>query len=292
VAESEKSAEAVVADAEAERERSRRLGRLWRRKGPNGRESEAIMHLGGAMPQKIQQLELPYTSRGEAPRGMRSEEAPTAGHGDERSGASGLMEAVCEPRNLKAALRRVRQNKGSPGIDGMTVEELPTHLQKHWAEIRAALLAGSYRPQGIRRQEIPKSGGGVRELGIPTVLDRFIQQAMSQVLQPIFDPTFSEHSHGFRPKRSAHGAVCEAQRYVQAGRPWVVDIDLEKFFDRVNHDVLMGRLAKRIGDKRMLGLIRRYLEAGVMVNGVVMERDEGDAAGRALVAVAGQCAPR
>jgi RNA-directed DNA polymerase len=234
------------------------------------------------MPQKIQQLELPYTSRGEAPRGMRSEEAPTAGHGDERSGASGLMEAVCEPRNLKAALRRVRQNKGSPGIDGMTVEELPTHLQKHWAEIRAALLAGSYRPQGIRRQEIPKSGGGVRELGIPTVLDRFIQQAMSQVLQPIFDPTFSEHSHGFRPKRSAHGAVCEAQRYVQAGRPWVVDIDLEKFFDRVNHDVLMGRLAKRIGDKRMLGLIRRYLEAGVMVNGVVMERDEGTPQGGPL----------
>jgi RNA-directed DNA polymerase len=240
------------------------------------------MHLGGAKPQKIQQLELPYSGRGEAPRGMRSEEALTAGHGDERLGASGLMEAVCEPRNLKAALRRVRQNKGSPGIDEMTVEELPTHLQKRWVEIRAALLAGSYQPQGIRRQEIPKSGGGVRELGIPTVLDRFIQQAMLQVLQPIFDPTFSEHSHGFRPRRNAHGAVCEAQRYVEAGRSWVVDIDLEKFFDRVNHDVLMGRLAKMIGDKRMLGLMRRYLEAGVMVNGVVMDRDEGTPQGGPL----------
>jgi group II intron reverse transcriptase/maturase len=192
------------------------------------------------------------------------------------------MEEVVEGRNAKAALQRVKQNKGSPGVDGMTVQDLPRYLAENWIAIRAQLLAGSYQPRPVREQEIPKGNGGVRKLGIPTVLDRFIQQAILQVLQPRFDPTFSSHSHGFRPGRRAHDAVREAQQYIQEGRRWVVDVDLEKFFDRVNHDVLMGRLEKRIADKRMLGLIRRYLEAGVMVNGVVMERQEGTPQGGPL----------
>ncbi|WP_239014016.1 reverse transcriptase domain-containing protein [Archangium violaceum] len=158
----------------------------------------------------------------------------------------------------------MKQNKGSPGVDGMRVEELDPWLVNNWDAVRAQLLDGSYQPQPVREQEIPKSGGGVRKLGIPTVRDRLIQQSILQVLQPMYDPTFSEHSYGFRPGRSAHDAVCEAQRYIQEGRSWVVDVDLEKFFDRVNHDVLMGRLEKRIGDKRVLRLIRRYLEAGIV----------------------------
>jgi len=192
------------------------------------------------------------------------------------------MEEVVQRSNAKAALKRVRQNKGSPGVDGMTVDELPEYLVEHWETIREELLAGTYQPKPVKRQEIPKSGGGVRELGIPTVLDRLVQQAILQVLQPRFDPTFSEHSHGFRPGRRAHDAVCEAQRYIQDERRVVVDVDLEKFFDRVNHDVLMGKLSARIEDKRMLGLIRRYLEAGVMANGVVVERFEGTPQGGPL----------
>jgi len=192
------------------------------------------------------------------------------------------MERVVERGNLLAALRRVRGNKGSAGIDGMTVDELPDYLRENWQRILSELLGGSYRPSAVRRVEIPKSGGGVRLLGIPTVLDRFIQQAILQVLQPIFDPTFSNHSYGFRPGRRAHDAVCQAQRYVQSGRRWVVDVDLEKFFDRVNHDVLMVRLANRIGDKRLLRVIRRYLEAGVLADGVVMERHEGTPQGGPL----------
>lgn len=240
------------------------------------------MSLEGAGSQKSGQLELPFDGRGEASQRKRSVEAPTVAKGEEHPWASGLMEAVVEPRNLKTALRRVVSNGGSPGIDGMTVEELPQHVQDRWTDLREALLAGTYRPQKVRRQEIPKHGGGVRELGIPTAVDRFIQQAMLQVLQPQIDRTFSEHSHGFRPGRSAQGAVREAQKYVQDGRRWVVDVDLEKFFDRVNHDVLMGRLAKRIADKRMLRLIRRYLEAGVMVHGVAMERHGGTPQGGPL----------
>ena len=192
------------------------------------------------------------------------------------------MEAVVERCNLQAALKRVKQNKGSPGIDGMTVEQLPAYLRAHWPSLRAQLLAGTYQAQPVRRHVIPKRGGGERELGIPTVLDRFIQQALLQVLQPRFDPTFSQHSHGFRPRRSAHDAVREAHRYVKEGRRWVVDVDLEKFFDRVNHDVLMGRLAKRITDRRVLGLIRRYLTAGMMADGIVMERHEGTPQGGPL----------
>jgi retron-type reverse transcriptase len=159
------------------------------------------------------------------------------------------MERVVERSNAKAALRRVKQNKGSPGSDGMTVEELTPYLVEHWQEVREQLLAGTHQPRPVKRQPIPKSGGGVRELGIPCVLDRMIQQAVLQVLQPIFDPTFSEHSYGFRPGRRAHDAVCAAQRYIQSGRRWVVDVDLEKFFDRVNHDVLMGKLANVLLDE-------------------------------------------
>ena len=240
------------------------------------------MDLGRARRQTSRQLELPLDGRGEAPRVERGGEARAAVCGDERSGSGHLMERVVERSNLRRALQRVRQNKGSPGIDGMSVEELPEYLREHWVEIRRRLLAGTYQPSLVRRCEIAKSGGGVRQLGIPTVLDRFIQQAILQVLQPRFDPTFSDHSHGFRPGRRAHDAVREAQGYIQAGRRWVVDVDLESFFDRVNHDVLMGRLAKRIGDKRMLRTIRCYLEAGVMVNGVAMERYMGTPQGGPL----------
>jgi RNA-directed DNA polymerase len=209
-------------------------------------------------------------------------EAPLAGSGDGRPGSSELMEKACERQNLQAALKRVRQNAGSPGIDGMTVEELPNHLRVHWPRLREELLAGRYQPQPVKKVAIPKPGGGERELGIPTVLDRFIQQALLQVLQPQFDPTFSDASYGFRPGRSAHDAVRRAQAYVQEGRSFVVDIDLEKFFDRVNHDILMGRLVKRIADRRVLRLIRRYLNAGMLANGVVIERDEGTPQGGPL----------
>ncbi len=240
------------------------------------------MSLGRATHQKTAQAELPLAARGEAPQDQRSGEAPTATHGNGGSGNDRLMERVVERGNAKAALKRVRQNKGSPGVDGMTVDELPKYLVDNWETIRAQLLAGTYQRKRVREMEIPKGGGGVRKLGIPSVLDRFLQQSILQVLQPMFDPTFSEHSHGFRPGRRAHDAVCEAQRYIQEGKRVVVDVDLETFFDRVNHDVLMGRLEKRIGDKRMLGLIRRYLEAGSMANGVVMERDEGTPQGGPL----------
>jgi RNA-directed DNA polymerase len=227
--------------------------------------------------------ELPLEGRGEAPRAERSGEAGRAVQGKERSGSHDLlMERVVARENALEALKRVRRNKGSPGIDGMTVEELEPYLREHWQAIREHLLAGSYRPSAVRRKQIPKSGGGVRELGIPTVLDRFIQQLFLQVLTPIFDPTFSEHSHGFRPGHRAHDAVRKAQQYIQDGRRWVVDVDLEKFFDRVNHDVLMGKLENRIGDRRMLRIIRRYLEAGIMADGVVVERHEGTPQGGPL----------
>ncbi len=266
---SEKSAEVVVAAAR-------------RGEGPNGEESETDVRLKDKQPQMSRQLELPLGSRDEVPRAGRSAEASKARHEDELSGASGLLELVGERQNLLAALKRVRKNKGSAGIDGMTVDDLPGYLKTHWLAIREQLFAGTYQPSAVKRREIPKRGGGVRELGIPTVVDRFIQQAILQVLGPRFDPTFSEHSYGFRPRRSAHDAVVQAQRYVAEGRSIVVDVDLEKFFDRVNHDVLMGRLARRIEDRRLLRLIRAYLEAGVMANGVVQERHEGTPQGGPL----------
>jgi RNA-directed DNA polymerase len=250
--------------------------------GPNGKESQPTMSLGKAMHQKTAQVELPPEARGEAPHGQRSGEARTAMNGNGGSGTAALMERVVDSRNLKAALKRVRQNQGSPGVDGMTVDELPKYLAENWMRIREQLLEGTYQPLPVREVEIPKGDGGVRKLGIPSALDRFIQQSILQVLQPMFDPTFSEHSYGFRPGRNAHQAVSEAQRYIQGGKRVVVDVDLEKFFDRVNHDVLMGRLAQRMEDKRMLGLIRRYLNAGIMVNGVVMERYEGTPQGGPL----------
>ena len=246
------------------------------------RRAKTTLHLGMARRQMSMQMELLLEDRGEAPNVQWSGEATPAVQGDERSGVGDLMEKVVERDNLVRALKRVRQNKGSAGIDGMSVDDLPEYLRGNWERIREELLTGSYQPLAVRRHEIPKSGGGVRQLGIPTVLDRFIQQAILQVLQPIFDPTFSEHSYGFRPGRRAHDAVCQAQRYVQSGRRWVVDVDLEKFFDRVNHDVLMSRLERRISDKRLLRVIRRYLEAGVMANGVLVERYEGTPQGGPL----------
>jgi RNA-directed DNA polymerase len=181
-----------------------------------------------------------------------------------------LMEAICERSNLQAALRRVKQNKGSPGVDGMSIEALPAYLKVHWPEIRERLLKGEYCPQPVKRVEIPKPGRQEkRKLGIPCVLDRFIQQAILQVLQGKWDRTFSDHSYGFRPGRSAHQAIAQAQETIQAGFGVVVDIDLENFFDQVCHDRLMSRLAERIGDKRVLKLIRAYLRAGIMAHGVI-----------------------
>ena len=194
----------------------------------------------------------------------------------------GLMEEILNPENLREALKRVKANKGSAGVDRMTVDELTDYLREHWPEIREQLLSGTYEPQPVLRVEIPKPAGGVRKLGIPVVVDRWIQQAVMQVLQGIWDWTFSEHSYGFRPKRSARQAVGRAQEHLAAGYTWVVDLDLEKFFDRVNHDKLMGRLAKRITDKRVLKLIRAFLNAGVMEKGLVSPIDEGTPQGGPL----------
>jgi RNA-directed DNA polymerase len=192
------------------------------------------------------------------------------------------MEAVIERENLKKALAQVRRNKGAAGIDGMSVDDLPSYLKEHWPAIRAQLLESTYKPQPVRRVEIPKASGGVRPLGIPTVLDRFIQQAVMQVLQADWDGTFSETSFGFRPGRSAHQAVERAQAYIASGHAVVVDIDLEKFFDRVNHDILMGLIAKRVADKRLLKLIRGFLTAGVMEGGLVGPTEEGTPQGGPL----------
>ena len=230
------------------------------------------------------QLAFPTAKRSEAPGIVEGgTESLAAERGTESpAGTERLMEEVVERENLKEALRRVKANKGSPGVNGMTVHELPGYLQEHWPTLREQLRSGTYKPQPVRRVEIPKPDGGVRKLGIPTVLDRFIQQAVMQVLQRRWDRTFSEHSYGFRPQRSAHQAVAQAQQHVAAGYRWVVDLDLEKFFDRVNHDKLMGQVAKRVTDKRVLKLLRAFLNAGVMENGLVSPVDEGTPQGGPL----------
>jgi RNA-directed DNA polymerase len=233
-----------------------------------------------------EQLELVFTSteEGASSTAVRGDAEPVVAKCEpERPAVTNpLMEAVCERENLKKALRRVKANKGSPGVDGMTVEQLPDYLRAHWPQHRDELLRGTYRPSPVRRVEIPKPDGGVRKLGVPTVLDRLVQQAVLQVLQPIFDPTFSDHSYGFRPGRSAHQAVAAAQKHLASGYRWVVDLDLEKFFDRVNHDILMSRIARRIGDKRLLLIIRRFLQAGMMQDGVCVTREEGTPQGGPL----------
>ena len=190
-------------------------------------------------------------------------------------GRENLLEQALSRENMAKAWKRVKANKGSAGVDGFSIDQTFDYLKDHWPQIRSEIKSGTYRPQAVRRVEIPKPTGGKRELGIPTVIDRLIQQALLQVLQPLIDPTFSEFSYGFRPGRSAHDAVRKAHQYVQEGYQIVVDIDLEKFFDTINHDILMDRLAKRIADKAVLRLIRRYLQAGVMINGVVAEHSEG-----------------
>src|SRR6516225_3196838 len=237
------------------------------------------------MRQKDQlELNLSSEARGEAPSVVaRAIEARAAKACLERPAVAGpSMEAIVEGENLKQALAQVKRNKGAAGIDGMSVDELAAYLKKHWPMIRAQLLEGTYKPQPVRRVEIPKASGGTRPLGIPTVLDRFIQQAVMQVLQADWDGTFSEMSFGFRPGRSAHQAVEQAQAYISTGHGFVVDIDLKKFFDRVNHDVLMGLIAKRVADKRILKLIRAFLSAGVMEGGLVSPTEEGTPQGGPL----------
>lgn len=271
---SEKSAEVVVAGAS-------RGGRKARRRTEREGQSRE-MSLGVALHQMPGQPGRMVAGRGEAAPQAVSDEAAPARHAQMDWGVDDLLGQALTRENLVQAWKRVKANKGSAGVDGRTVLETGEYLKQAWPDIRNGLLDGSYRPAPVRRVGIPKPGGGVRELGIPTVVDRLIQQALLQVLQPLIDPTFSAHSHGFRPGRSAHGAVLEAQQYVQAGRRVVVDVDLEKFFDRVNHDILMDRLAKRIADKRVLRLIRRYLQAGILAHGVHSERFEGTPQGGPL----------
>ena len=193
-----------------------------------------------------------------------------------------MMEAVVKRGNLFAAYERVMRNKGAPGVDGLTVDQFKAWLESNWPSVRAALLAGEYMPRAVRAVEIPKANGGMRQLGIPTVLDRLIQQALLQILQPIFDPDFSESSHGFRPGRRAWDAVKAAQGFLQNGKRWVVDLDLEKFFDRVNHDILMSLIYRKVKDRRVLKLIRRFLEAGLMYGGLTEQRVEGTPQGGPL----------
>src|SRR5271165_1350801 len=230
-------------------------------------------------------LAFPAESRSDAPKAAEqgTETLMAKRKSESLAGTERLMEEVCELENCKQALQRVKANKGSPGVDGMTVDELPEYLKQHGLEIGEQLQNGTYQPQPVRRVEIPKpDGSGMRKLGIPCVLDRFVQQAVLQVLQKRWDPTFSEHSHGFRPGRSAKQAVHQAQKYIAEGYRWVVDLDLEKFFDRVNHDRLMAKLAERVSDKRLLKLIRAILRAGVMENGLVGSVDEGTPQGGPL----------
>ena len=265
---SEKSAEAVVAGFA--RSRAEREGQ------------SRDMPLGKASHQKPGRPGRTGDGGGEAACDAARDEAGLARHAQTDCGADDLLGQALARENMARAWKRVKANKGSAGVDGRTVQETGDYLKSAWPDIRRRLFDGSYRPDPVRRVGIPKPGGGVRELGIPTVVDRLIQQALLQVLQPLIDPTFSAHSHGFRPGCSAHGAVLAAERHVQAGYQVVVDVDLEKFFDRVNHDILMDRMAKRIADKRLLRLIRRYLQAGILAHGVSIERHEGTPQGGPL----------
>jgi RNA-directed DNA polymerase len=236
--------------------------------------------------QQKNQEQLAFASGGKVkPEAQLGEgtETPAAGsRAESQANNQRLMEVMLERENLKQALRRVEENKGAAGVDGMRVKELRSYLKHHWPQLREELLGGNYQPAAVRRVEIPKAGGGMRKLGIPTVLDRFIQQAMLQVLQSDWDASFSPHSYGFRPGRTAHQAIAKAQQYINAGYDTVVDIDLEKFFDRVNHDVLMSRVARRVADKRVLKLIRACLNSGVLENGLVSPTDEGTPQGGPL----------
>ena len=259
----------------AEKARSRKTHPA---EGPNGGKGKYAPRLMSSKRQK-NQYKLAFTgeAQGEArgPSQQGTELLTAKRESKSPVNDEELMEEVCKRANLMEAWKRVRANKGSAGVDGRTINETWDDLREHWPTIRNQLLSGTYRPQPVRRVEIPKPDGGIRKLGIPTVLDRLIQQAVHQVLQRRWDSTFSEHSYGFRPGRSAHQAVAQAQQYVADGFGWVVDLDLEKFFDRVNHDLLMDRVAKRESDKRLLTLIRAFLNAGVMENGLVRPTDEG-----------------
>lgn len=239
------------------------------------------MSLGNATHQKPEASGPASRRRGESAGLGVGDEAGLGRHEPKDSGKALLDRALCR-ENMVAAWKRVKANRGGAGADGLSIADTVDHLKAYWPSLRDALLNGTYRPTPVRRVLIPKADGSQRELGIPTVTDRLIQQALLQVLQPLIDPTFSDHSYGFRPGRRAHDAVLRAQGYLQAGRRIVVDVDLEKFFDRVNHDVLMDRLAKRISDPAVLKLIRRYLQAGVMMNGVVQQRHKGTPQGGPL----------
>jgi RNA-directed DNA polymerase len=243
------------------------------------------MILNSEMRQNIQrELDFSSTPTGEARKaGEEENESLEARHAPKSPARSDrLMEEIVDRENLKEALRRVKANKGSPGVDGMTVDQLDDYLKQQWPTILEQLLSGTYKPKPVKRVEIPKPDGGVRKLGIPTVLCRFVQQAVMQVLQRQWDPTFSNFSYGFRPGRSAHQAVAQAQRYIAEGYNWVIDLDLEKFFDRVNHDKLRAQIAKRVEDKRLLKLIRAFLNAGVMENGLISPSVEGTPQGGPL----------
>jgi RNA-directed DNA polymerase len=233
-------------------------------------------------PMKQRKLNLPLRSESNPNPGGSSERAIAAYLTETPAGKDRLMEIICERQNLRRALQRVRANQGAPGIDGMTVDQLTSYLRQHWPKIRADLLAGTYQPLPVRRKEIPKPQGGVRLLGIPTALDRLVQQAVGQILQQIWDPSFSASSYGFRPGRNQHQAIRHAQQYVIDGYRQVVDMDLSKFFDRVNHDRLMSRLATKVHDKRVLKLVRRLLTAGVMTGGLQEPSHEGTPQGGPL----------
>jgi RNA-directed DNA polymerase len=228
------------------------------------------------------ELDLWWSGRNLREHGMASASKDTVKTESRNVAGPVTMEAVVSRENMLRALRAVERNQGAAGVDGMTTGQLRGHLRQHWEQLKAQLLAGSYQPHLVRRVDIPKPGGGTRMLGIPTVMDRLLQQALHQVMSPVWEPDFSEHSYGFRPGRGAHGAVEAARAHVETGHRWVVDLDLEKFFDRVNHDVLMARVGRKIEDRRVLGLIRRYLQSGIMLGGVVEQRVEGTPQGGPL----------